>query len=46
LRVSWPPRSSFADLLVRQMVHQFEQFGIFAEEMFARVAARLDEYFW
>ena len=36
----------FANLLVGQVVHQFEQLGIFAEEMFARVAARLDEYFW
>ena len=32
-----------ADLLVGEMIHQFEQFGIFAEEMFARVAARLDD---
>ena len=31
-----------ANLLVGEVVHQFEQFGIFAEEMFARVAARLD----
>ena len=33
------------NLLVAQMVHQFEQLGIFAEEMFARVAARLDDVF-
>ena len=34
-----------ADLVVGEMIHQFEQFGIFAEEMFARVAARLDGIF-
>ena len=34
-----------ANLLVAQMIHQFEQFGIFAEEMLARVAARLDGIF-
>ena len=31
-----------ANLVVGEVVHQFEQFGIFAEEMPARVAARLD----
>jgi hypothetical protein len=36
----------FVNLHVGEMVHQFEQLGIFAEEMFARVTARLDEYFW
>ena len=35
----------FADLLVAQMIHQFQQLGIFAEEMFARVTARLDGIF-
>ena len=30
------------NLLVGQMIHQLQQFGIFAEEMLARVAARLD----
>ena len=35
----------FANLVIRQMIHQFEQFGIFAEEMFARVAARLNGVF-
>jgi len=35
----------FADLLIAQMVHEFEQFGIFAEEMFPGVAARLDDIF-
>ncbi len=34
-----------ANLVVGEMVHQFEQFGIFAEEMFARVTARLDDIF-
>ena len=34
-----------ADLVVGEVVHQFEQFGIFAEEMFARVAARFDGIF-
>ncbi len=33
------------DLLVAQMRHEFEQFRIFAEEMFPRVAARLDDIF-
>ena len=31
----------FANLLVGQMVHEFQQLRIFAEEMFARVAARV-----
>ena len=35
----------FANLLVAQMIHEFEQLGIFAKEMFARVAARLDAIF-
>src|ERR1019366_38098 len=34
-----------ANLVVGEMIHQFEQFGIFAEEMPARVAARLDGIF-
>ena len=34
-----------ADLLVAQMVHQLEQLRVFAKEMLARVAARLDDIF-
>src|SRR5260221_8875733 len=30
------------NLFVAQMIDEFEEFGIFAEEMMARVAARLD----
>src|SRR5450432_3730425 len=30
------------DLLVAQMIYEFEQFGILAKKMLARVAARLD----
>ena len=33
------------NLFVGQVVHQFEQLGVFAEEMSARVAARLDRVF-
>ena len=33
------------NLLVRQMIHELQQLGIFAEEMFARVAAGLDGIF-
>ena len=35
----------FANLLIREVVHQLEQLGILAEEMFPRVAARLDDVF-
>src|ERR1700722_14238435 len=37
--------SQFANLIVREVVHQREKLGILAEEMFARVAAGLDRIF-
>ena len=35
----------FANLVVGQVIHQLEQFGVFTEEMFARMASRLDRVF-